>query len=483
MLYLDTLDGELFEWQNELSDQYHSQALETVKLLTWSSLQNTPKLYQAAFEHLNQRLSALQGVLAGVTLTHEAEVSSLNVAQDTLFRIDLSKQLEPLIFENKSNFILDFQNLPFSFERGAAPKFLISIQNCRNFIIKNAHVSGCRNFCIIVESSDFEICNSRITRCEGYGIIVHHSSYFVIHDCAFEANLASGLFCNGNSHHASIFRNSFTESQGYYNWDAGLHINHCSSNIKIEHLPELSHEPISIIGKACKPRFIFVRNNLFFNNKSQGIYCEGCLLSVFKDNVISNNNKEGICFDWGSSLNWFENNEVSGNGKRNIFSQEEIAADFIQDFPLLEDGSSSCKLPGVSLDNGSLNYIVGNRLHHNYGGGIKFVRSSLINLIYKNFFNDNGLGVNEFFKAYHAIILLGMGAVQDEFEDGKATLLDFLPSYGNIFSKNLFNGNSHHHSIYADGICSANLIREDNVFLHSSATPLSENLLLKRTRL
>ena len=48
----------------------------------------------------------------------------------------------------------------------------------------------------------------------------------------------------------------------------------------------------------------------------------------------------------------------------------EIKTDFITEYPLLEDGSSSMKLPGISLDNGCANIIADNEITDNFGGGI-----------------------------------------------------------------------------------------------------------------
>ncbi len=439
-------------------------------------------LYEAAYTHLTNQLNLIQLEVQPFKPVYTGSSESIVNFENVTLLVDLSKQQKEIIIQNSSNFILDFQNIFFQCDQLSRPKFILCLHNCKNFVIKNVRADRCRNFCIITNSSYFIIKESSIENSEGYGIIIHDSSYFIIQGCSFERNLASGILCNGETRYGLIKQNIFSKSQGYFNWDASLHINHCSKDFQIEALPELAHEPMKIIKKLKKPKFLFVEDNIFLKNQAQGIYCEGCLLSVFRNNVISHNNKEGICFDWGSGLNWFENNEVSNNGERAKMTEEEIKADFINDFPMLEDGSSSCKLPGISMDNAAANYIINNKIQNNYGGGVKFVRSSIANVIKGNTFYENGIGTNQHFQYYHAVICLGMGAFQNEFEEGKDDLLNFLPSFGNIISANLFHGKSHHHSIYADELSSDNLIYEDNSFVQCGfgISHLSPNLLLQK---
>ena len=89
----------------------------------------------------------------------------------------------------------------------------------------------------------------------------------------------------------------------------------------------------------------------------------------YEDNLLWRNNKEGICLDWGSAGNIFTDNTLLENGDRAGLSEAEIKADFIEHFPIFPDGSSSCKLPGLSIDNGAANIIINNLIKDNFGAG------------------------------------------------------------------------------------------------------------------
>ena len=309
----------------------------------------------------------------------------------------------------------------------------------------------------------------KLEECEGFGFILFNCSLFEVKNCIFKNGLAAGIYCLGNTSYGVIEDNNFYGSQGFLNCDAGLHINHCTQSLAKDMIPDNSHEDAKITEKTLKPRFLFVRGNAFFFNRAQGIYAEGCLFSLFEQNMIHSNNKEGICFDWGCAFNYFKGNSLAFNGERAALSREEIKADAIEQYPLLPDGSSSCKLPAISIDNGALNIIDSNVIFRNHGGGIKMVRSGIANIVVGNTFMDNCLGVNEHFRAFHAVTLLAMGS-ETEF-DPDYTNLDFMPSKGNIISRNLFSGELTYMALYAVPGCVENAFSDDNVCSQQAISP------------
>lgn len=357
------------------------------------------------------------------------------------------------------DFVVDLERIQqhFGTER---PKYAITIRNCRNFAIRGGHFFNARNVCIIENSEGFTLSRLNASESEGYGLIVFNSRKFEIAECTFMRSLASGIYCLGETSNGWIHDNVCQGGVGQFNWDAGIHINHCTPSLGFDQVPELSHEDKRIVEKTRKPTLLFVENNLFSNNRAQGIYCEGTILCSFEGNVLYHNNKEGICLDWGSALNLFRGNTVIENGDRAGLTEADIKADFIEHFPLLDDGSSSCKLPGLSIDNGAVNFITRNRFHGNFGGGIKMVRTGIANLIFDNAILDNAVGRNAFFPRYNGVYLLAMG-VGGEFSPADAKL-DFYPSEHNLCFRNTFSVDPRD-SIMASDEISTNNFESGNV--------------------
>ena len=345
---------------------------------------------------------------------------------------------EGVVLRNCKNFNITFSDVNQQIYRRA--KFLIEIRECQNFIIENLEVVGGRNTIAISESKDFHIRKCSIEKAEGYGIIIHNGTQFKITQCLFKKNLASGVMVLGESSQGLISECLSEEATGYFNFDAAIHLCATSEAISLDDVPEKCHEALSILQKVSRPYGIVIENCVLKKGRAQGIYLEGAINCLMKNNVITNNNKEGVCFDWGSSYNIFKGNSVSYNGERNSLSQEEIIVDFIGGYPILKDGSSSMKLAGISVDNGSMNEIIGNKITKNFGGGVKFVRSALFNRVERNLIGFNSLGKNKFQPFFHAITVAGLGAINNEFDKSKAVLLDFLPSQLNVFRHNVIRG-------------------------------------------
>lgn len=433
-------------------------------------------LHREGLDHVNGNVSSKDfSGIADIIRVDNTE-TPVQLSNRNNFRLEVT-ELPKLDLQNCHHFELDLNRLSVTLGKEKREKFQITLSRCSDFIIRGGTIEDARNVCMIEQCSNFLISHMVVRTSEGYGIILFNSNYFLIEKCNFQNNLASGLYCLGDTSYGRIENNAFTGSTGFFNCDAGLHINHCTPQLEISAIPEQSHEPNSILEKTLKPSFLYIRNNFFSGNRAQGVYCEGCILSVIEDNIIERNNKEGICFDWGSALNTFRSNTLSLNGKRAAMSEAEIKADFIGHHPQLPDGSNSCKLPAISIDNGALNIIENNKVLRNYGGGVKMVRTGKANIIQGNMIAENGIGTNKFFKHYHAITLLGMGAGKTEFAPGEGKL-DLMPSEKNIIKDNVFFGQTQHHAVYAGPGCSNNSVLE-NDYVSCNDVPVSDKLLSK----
>lgn len=410
--------------------EHPSQVTQTIRHLLRLPLASVMGLHELGRANLMPRLEAIRD--AGWKRIRTVPA----VRGQNSFMIKPAR-LQSIEISDCHDFVLDLEAIHQQYDdKDARAKYVITLRNCRNFIVRGGHFVEARNVVFVERCESFSISGLRCQRTEGYGIIVFNSHIFEIRDCVHLDSLASGLYCLGDVSNGWIHHNTYQDGVGFFNWDAGMHINHCSLELTSDQIPELSHEAKKITEKVLKPSYLYVEHNLLTGNRAQGIYCEGVILSTFEGNTLLRNNKEGICFDWGSALNVFRDNTVMSNGERARLTPVEIKADFIEHHPVLADNSSSCKLPGLSIDNGAVNFITRNRFHFNYGGGIKMVRTGISNLIFENTILGNDLGRNEFFTKFNGVFMLGMGAGSTEFDaDAK---LDFHPSAHNFVFRNTF---------------------------------------------
>lgn len=356
-------------------------------------------------------------------------------------------------------------------------KFFIEITNCTDFSIEGIACVAGRNMLFISDSSRFSVSKCSSSQAEGAGIIIYNGSHFEVSKCFFKDNLSAAILVIGNSFSARIHDCTCRGSRGFFNHDAGIHLCCTSENVTPADIPERCHEALPIDKKTNRPHHIIIENCHISCCRSQGIYLEGAVNCLLTGNTLMHNNKEGICFDWGSCYNIFKRNIVALNGKRANLSKQEIKVDFITEYPLLENGSSSMKLPGISLDNGCMNLIQSNTISTNYGGGIKMVRTALFNNIINNEILHNAIGANHFVPCFHGIAALGIGAIHNEFDTTRSTLLDFYPSIHNSIVGNTIIG--HWQPIFSDKL-SFNNYTSDNVFLDKDKSPLpSLRLMVK----
>lgn len=315
-------------------------------------------------------------------------------------------------------------------------KYLIEVINCTNFQIRGISYEQGRNMIFALSSSNFSIEDCRYTNSIGSGVILSNCHCFKIAKNFFYDSLAAAMLLIGENHTGLIEECTVKGSHGFFNHDAAIHCCNTSRIMTSEDHPRNYHEPLSIHEKKQRTHYVTIRNCTLSRCRAQGIYMEGAANCYITNNTIIENNKEGICLDWGSSYNLIIDNTISLNGARNKLSNHEIETDFISEYPLLPDGSSSMKLPGISLDNGCLNLIINNKITSNYGGGIKMIRSALFNQIEDNQLIYNALGSNKYVPYYHGVTIMGLGEINDEFEDNKANLLDFAPSSNNTITNN-----------------------------------------------
>jgi parallel beta-helix repeat protein len=173
------------------------------------------------------------------------------------------------------------------------------------------------------------------------------------------------------------------------------------------------------------------------------VYVDGGVANVIVSNVIERNGKEGICLDNGSTSNVVTWNVIQQNGQRWGEPDEVMAQEFIAVWGRLADGTAAAKVPGISIDNALYNLIYSNTLSHNFGGGIKSVRTGYYNLIGLNTIIGNNDGASPGFHFFG--IELGAAPL-----DSASDELDGAPSRGNILFSNVIRGNHYAGIFFAD---------------------------------
>ena len=337
-------------------------------------------------------------------------------------------------------------------------KFGILIRACQRFTIRGLSLDLGRNPLMIDHCSDFMVSECRFIRAEGYGVTLLNSHHAWLYACHFEDCLAAGVMVLGQSHDVLIEQCSVVGCRGDFNWDAGLHLCATTQAVALEQIPEHCHEPVPLQQKQRRPFHIAVRDCVFTGCRAQGVYLEGAVNCLLQNNAIIANNKEGLCLDWGSSANLVVDNLIVSNGRRAAMTPASIEIDHLQRYPVLDDGSCSLKLPGISLDNAYLNRLTGNTVRDNFGGGIKLVRASQGNQICDNRILHNAHGVNRHTPHANGISLLSLGALKEfATSSGDEALLDFLPSSHNLIVGNVICG--HSADVFQDAGCVSNRVQ------------------------
>lgn len=290
---------------------------------------------------------------------------------------------------------------------------------------------------VITDSSNVVVTGNRIRAVAGAGIVLHHQTSL----CTVQYN--------------EIFGNV-----GPSNFTAGI--------LLTDRDVDLASNPSAIFGpdgywaiaepitsRLHPPHDNVVMSNRTIQNASSGIYVDGGIRNTIASNTISGNAKEGLCLDYGATANVVTGNVVSQNGDRWGEPDWVLAADSISAGGRLPDGTAAEKVPGISLDNAMYNIVFGNTVQHNFGGGVKMVRTGYFNLIGLNMMLSNNDGASASFHFFG----IEMGAAPG---DSSSQDIDYTPSRGNIVFSNSIRGN-HYSGIFFDAGSDVNNAVENTI--------------------
>lgn len=265
------------------------------------------------------------------------------------------------------------------------------------------------------------------------------------------------VFFNGDISKCILQGNEVFQNRGTRNLTAGIVFS--AMEVADPYTPYNVFQDEYLYDQMEAPHQNVVVDNRIQGNFSSGIYCDGGYLNYIMNNRIEDNEKEGMCLDYGTFGTYVAGNHIVRNGNRNRQTDEDLEADFILEAGRLADGSSTAKLPGISIDNSAYNMILENTVSDNAGSGVKMVRSAYRNLILCNLISDNDRGRNEAFHGFG--IEFGHASTPDEPVVG----LDFTADYENIAARNVISGKHYSGIFFAEGSYCNDLI--DNVVMDS----------------
>lgn len=335
-----------------------------------------------------------------------------------------------ILLENVENVgIFDFRLLG-GFGQGI---YIINSENC---LIWGNEIAGAtyKALCVMADNRYVNLVNN------------------VIHD-----NGNGAVFLNGDISSCIIQGNEVYQNRGTRNLTAGIVFS--SMIVEDPYTPYNVFRDEHLYDLLKTPHRNVVMDNHIQGNYSSGFYCDGGYLNYVINNIIEDNEKEGMCLDYGTFGTYVAGNIIRRNGDRNRQTDEDLEADFILGAGRLGDGSSTAKLPGISIDNSAYNIVFENTVSDNSGSGIKMVRSGYRNVILCNMVSDNNRGKNDFFHGFG--IEFGHASDPDEPVIG----LDFTADFENIAARNVISGPHYAGIFFAEGSYCNDLI--DNVVMDS----------------
>lgn len=287
--------------------------------------------------------------------------------------------------------------------------------------------------------------------------VMAEGSYINLVNNSIHDNGNGAIFLDGDISNCIIQGNEVYQNRGTRNLTAGIVFS--AMEVEDPYTPYNEFKDEHLYDQLKAPHQNIIMDNHIQGNYSSGFYCDGGYLNYCMGNLIEDNEKEGMCLDYGTFGTYVSGNTVRRNGNRNRQTDEDLEADFILGAGRLSDGSSTAKLPGISIDNSAYNIVMENRVCDNAGSGIKMVRSAYRNLILGNVVGDNNRGRNDAFHGFG--IEFGHASDPDEPVVG----LDFTADYENIAARNVISGGHYAGIFFGEGSYCNDLI--DNVVMDS----------------
>ncbi|HVY93407.1 MAG TPA: right-handed parallel beta-helix repeat-containing protein [Bryobacteraceae bacterium] len=362
--------------------------------------------------------------------------------------------------------------------RQAIP-YALRVERAENVIVRGGEFAAGDSAILVNAAAHVLILDSKIHDLSGSGIVLTHAARVIIRGNQISGMGAAPIVLHGGTNSSIVEQNEVVRNNGASNMAAGIVLS--DRNVDLAAREEALYGPDGYwaIDEPMASRLNPPRNNVIALNDlawnaSSGVYVDGAVANVVALNTIEGNAKEGLCLDNGSAANVVTSNGIFQNGNRWGESDEVMAKDSILGGGRLQDGTPAEKVPGISVDNAIYNIIFTNNVAHNFGGGVKIVRTGYFNLIGVNTILDDNEGASAGFHFFG--VELGATTL-DAGSDG----LDSTPSRGNIVFSNDIRG-SHYSGIFFDAGSDLNDVF-DNVIIDAQQWALESVDLMANSSL
>ena len=327
--------------------------------------------------------------------------------------------------------------------------YMLRIEGAAEITIRGGDFTGGDSGILVNGSDRVRITGAYLHSLKGTGIVVTHSTSVVVRDNRIDDLEGAGILLGGGTSLSLVQNNQIDHNRGPSNMSAGIVVSDREADLLARAEALLGPDGYWVISQPLEQRLHPPHDNVIaFNHlgwsASSGIYVDGGVATVIASNVMEGNAKEGLCLDNGATANVVSLNKISRNGNRWGESDAIMAKDSIQGGGRLPDGTPAEKVPGISLDNAVYNVIFANNVSHNFGGGIKLVRTAYLNAIGLNTVWNNNDGASNSFHFFG--IELGAATLDVPSEE-----LDGSPSRGNIVFSNTIRGNHYSGIFFAPG--------------------------------
>jgi hypothetical protein len=338
--------------------------------------------------------------------------------------------------------------------------FMLTLEEVGNVHIKGGNFSGAGWGILISRSHSIVLGGTTIQNARG-GVMVTNSRAVTIRGGTFCRLEEAPIMLHGDTHQVVVRHNTISGNLGSSNWHAGVVISDRNAHVDQDPDSLLQSDRYGVREQKITSRLTIpsenvIAYNTITGNLSSGIYSDGGAKNAYVQNLIEGNSKEGVCLDNGSAANLVIFNDIRANGKRWGKTDSDLGREFVLKFGRLPDGTSTAKLPGVSIDNAAYNLILFNEIQDNFGGGLKMVRSAFYNVLGMNIINENNEGNSPTFHFFG--IEFGAATADIPVPD-----LDFHASRGNEVFGNSIRG-KHYAGIFFAAGSDSNMLFDNSIF-------------------
>jgi hypothetical protein len=337
--------------------------------------------------------------------------------------------------------------------------YMLRVENAANVTVTGGNFASGDSAVLVNTSAAVAIENLQLDNLTGAGIVVTGSTHVNLLGNSISGLPLAGIMIHLGTTLSMVERNRISAGLGYSNMAAGIVLTDREVDLTLNPRAIFGPDGYWVVTEPMMERLNPPHDNLIAWNSvagglASGIYSDGGVRTVIFSNSLRGNSKEGLCLDNGSTANVVVSNAIYDNGDRWGDPDSVLALDSILAGGRLSNGTAAEKVPGISLDNAIYNLVLENDVSHNFGGGIKIVRTGYFNTIGLNTILDDNDGAGPVFHFFG----VELGAAS-----GSSPELDFTPSRGNIVFSNVIRG-SHYSGIFFDPGSDTNNVLNNVIF-------------------